>query len=143
MSVGSSEGQGRPQRPVGMTLLCLLLGWLTLSALMNAGFLIPQLGLPLYLTVLMTVLALAYAVTAGAAAVGLWRMRPWGLTAFRAWGLVLLVFMPAFLLVFDVPSQFFASPAEALPLLLAFTAVILLVYWLMHRYVSRRLAPRS
>ena len=143
MSVGSSEEQGGPQRPVGMTLLCLLLGWLTFSALMNAALLIPQLDLPLYLTVLMTALALAYAVTAWAAAVGLWRMRPWGLTAFRAWGLALLLNMAAFLWVFDVPTEFYASPAEALPLLLAFTAVMVLVYWLMHRYIRRRLGPQG
>jgi hypothetical protein len=139
MSVGSSEAQGRPQRPIGMTLFCLLLGWLALGALMNAALLFPQLDLPLY----MTAVALAYAVTAGAAAFGLWRMRPWGLTAFRAWGLALLVSLLAFIWVFDFPSQFYANPAEAMPLFLATTGVIVLVYSLMYLYIRRRLSPRS
>ncbi|MEO3427769.1 hypothetical protein AAFN88_02855 [Pelagibius sp. CAU 1746] len=133
------ENPERPhrKRPLGATLLSLLMGWLTLSAIGNAMvFPAAGIGWPAYFTVL----AVAYAVTAGATAVGLWRMRPWTLTAFRAWGVVLLVLMIVFSFFFQVPQLLKADPVGQGILLVATTGTMVLVYWLMHRYIKRYIA---
>src|SRR3546814_10458015 len=88
MAVCAPGGSAARKRPLGVTLLSLLMGWLTLAAALNAvGFPSQIEGWP----VVITVLTIAYAVTAGATTMGLWRMRPWALTAFRIWGVVLLL----------------------------------------------------
>ncbi len=137
MSREAAKTPGPTKRPIGMTILCLGLGWLTLGALGNAAFLMPVAGFPAP----MIALALAYAATAGAAAVGLWRMRSWGLTAFRAWGVVLLCTMLGMLWTFPLEMLIGERPDEFALLFLATTGVIVLVYWLLHRYIKRRLVP--
>ena len=137
MSREAAATPGPPKRPIGMTILCLGLGWLTLGALGNAAFLMPAVGFPAP----MIALALAYAATAGAAAVGLWRMKSWGLTAFRAWGVVLLCLMVGFLWASPLATIVHGNLVENPLGFLAFIVVMVLVYWLLHRYIKRRLLP--
>ena len=129
--------QPRRKRPLGATLLSLVLGWLTLSALGNAAFLMPVAGFPAP----MIALALAYAATAGAAAAGLWRMKSWGLTAFRAWGVILLCLMVGFLWAPPLATIVRGNLEENPLVFLASMAVMVFVYWLMYRYIKRRLVP--
>jgi hypothetical protein len=77
------------KRPVGLTILALLLGWLALGAF----------GLTLTAETLaelhvrwqrVRLGALVYGLTAVVAAVGLWRQRRWGYLAFLAWIAVML-----------------------------------------------------
>jgi len=113
------------------------MGWLTLAATLNAVVFPSQIeGWPLVITVL----TIAYAVTAGATTIGLWRMRPWALTAFRAWGVVLLLLMAAFLFFMEFWTIIGMQPLEAGPLLAATTGVMVIVYWLLDRYIRRRVA---
>jgi glucan phosphoethanolaminetransferase (alkaline phosphatase superfamily) len=130
----SGSGATR-KRPFGVTLLSLLMGWLTVSAVLNAAVFPAQIeGWP----VAMTVLTLAYAVTAGAVTLGLWRMRPWALTAFRAWGVVLLLTMVAFLYFFGAMMGYEQNPLESGILFVATTGTMALIYWLLHRYIRKR-----
>jgi hypothetical protein len=136
MSMGASGGGAARKRPLGVTLLSLLMGWLTLAAALNAVVFPSQIeGWP----IVISVLTIAYAVAAGATTVGLWRMRPWALTAFRAWGLVLLLLMAAFLFFMEFWTAIGMQPLETGPLFVAFTVTIVLLYWLLHRYIRRRL----
>jgi hypothetical protein len=77
------------KRPVGLTILALLLGWLALGAFvlsltaetlaqLHARWQLVRLG------------ALVYGLTAVVAAIGLWRLRRWGYLAFLAWIAVVL-----------------------------------------------------
>jgi uncharacterized membrane protein (DUF2068 family) len=77
------------KRPVGLTILALLLGWLAIGAFvlsltaetmaqLHARWELVRLG------------ALVYGLTAVVAAIGLWRLRRWGYLAFLAWIAVVL-----------------------------------------------------
>jgi hypothetical protein len=135
MSVDAPGGSAARKRPLGVTLLSLLMGWLTLAAALNTVVFPSQIeGWP----VVITVLTIAYSVTAGATTIGLWRMRPWTLTAFRAWGLVLLLLMACFLFFMEFWTIIGMQPLEAGPLFVIFTVTIVLFYWLLHRYIRRR-----
>ncbi|CAN0438901.1 unnamed protein product, partial [Ectocarpus sp. 13 AM-2016] len=86
------------KRPLGITILSLAMAWLTLSAIGNtAVILIPAYNHPL--PDYFAVFAIAYGVTAAATTAGLWRMKPWTLTAFRAWGAVCLALIIAFFVI--------------------------------------------
>src|SRR5262245_3425729 len=74
------------RRPLGVTISALALGWLALTGVGNAGTRFSS-------EPVLAILAMIYAVTAGAACVGLWRSRPFGLLAFRAWALSLLLML--------------------------------------------------
>lgn len=135
MSLDAPGGSAARRRPLGVTLLSLLMGWLTLAAALNSVVFPSQIeGWP----VVITVLTIAYAATAGATTIGLWRMRPWTLTAFRAWGVVLLLLMAAFLFFFNFWTAIGMQPLEQGTLLLVFIAIAGLIYWLLHRYIRRR-----
>jgi hypothetical protein len=72
------------KRPLGITLLALLLSWLALGAFaltMTAETLAP-LGVRWQLV---RIGALVYGLAAAVAAVGLWRLRRWSYVAFVAW----------------------------------------------------------
>lgn len=126
---------GARKRPLGVTILSLAMGWLTLAAVLNSVMFPAQIeGWP----VVITVLTIAYAVTAGATTLGLWRMRPWTLAAFRAWGVVLLLLMGAFLFFMEFWVIIGMESLEAGPLFVLTTGTIVLVYWLLHRYIRRR-----
>ncbi len=94
------------KRPLGITLLALLLGWLAVGGLM-LGAVSPTLawaGLP---WMVYEIAGLAYAGAATVAAVGLWKLAPWAYHAFLVWvgiaaiagSLPLLTFPP------DEPSR--------------------------------------
>jgi hypothetical protein len=72
------------KRPVGITVLALLLGWLAIGAfvLTMTAEALAELGIRWQLVRLG---ALAYGLCAIVAAVGLWKMRRWGYLAFVAW----------------------------------------------------------
>ena len=118
------------KRPGGITVLCLLLGWLTIGgiangiAILSGSFPMPR-GLGL--------LALAYVLTAGAAVVNLWRMRPYGLIALRAWMAVCLIFFVMFALV--VRDFMLGGYVGGL----AFLLVVLWLFRALDGYVCRRL----
>jgi hypothetical protein len=77
------------KRPLGITVLALLLGWLALGAFaltltaealaeLQRRWQVVRVG------------ALVYGLTAVVAAVGLWKLRRWGYLAFLAWSAVVL-----------------------------------------------------
>jgi uncharacterized membrane protein (DUF2068 family) len=77
------------KRPVGLTIVALLLGWLALGALVLS--LTAEALAELHVRwQLVRFGALIYGLTAAVAAVGLWKRRRWGYFAFLAWGAVLL-----------------------------------------------------
>jgi uncharacterized membrane protein (DUF2068 family) len=90
-------------RPLGITVLSVLLGWLAIAGFGNAiAWNLPSVRamlsqLPTAVSnampdgLLFATLALAYGATATASCVGLWRMRPWAPQAYLAWCIVLLV----------------------------------------------------
>jgi hypothetical protein len=127
------------KRPLGATLICLLLGWLTVAAIFNA-VLLPTLAPPGIFPNYIYVLFGAYAITAGATTVGLWRMKPWALTAFRAWGTVCLVLLVCFLVVFRVDLVIAQDPLGQSIMVGVTTGTMALIYWLLHRYVKRCVA---
>ena len=85
-------------------------------------------------------MAAAYGVTAGATTIGLWRMKPWALTAFRAWGVVLLLLMVGFFFVFRIDLAIDQDPIGQSVLFVIFIGTEGLIYWLLHRYIRRRVA---
>ncbi|WP_340116441.1 hypothetical protein [Pelagibius sp. 7325] len=134
MSAHAPTGSAGRKRPFGVTLLSLLMGWLTLAAALNSVVFPSQIeGWP----VVITVLTVAYAVTAGATTIGLWRMRSWSLTTFSSWGVVLLLLMAAFLFFIDFWTIIGMQPLVAGPHFVIFTVTMVLVYWLLHRYIRR------
>jgi len=90
------------KRPVGLTILALLLGWLAIGAFglsltaetltqLHARWQLVRLG------------ALVYGLTAVVAAVGLWKLRRWGYLAFLAWIAVVLTMVLWWPAVFPQP----------------------------------------
>ncbi len=76
-------------RTKGLTISSLALGWLSLGGVGN-GVLRLSSGEPLYQV--LGALALLYAISAGIASVGLWRMLPVGIVAFRVWAILCFQF---------------------------------------------------
>ena len=85
-------------RPLGITVLSIVLGGLAVAGIGNA--IVWNLGavqsllahiptarpiLPTLRGPYFTVVALGYALSAGAASIGLWRMHPWARNAYAAW----------------------------------------------------------
>jgi uncharacterized membrane protein len=94
--------------------MSLLLGWLAVAGFINAfawkaAALAFDETLPPRLSVFIdaaqswgfTILALAYGLTALAAAIGIWRLRPWMARAFMAWSLAVLTMFTWLLLVWQ------------------------------------------
>lgn len=119
------------KRPFGITLLCLLLGWLTLAGVGNAYLILADqaAGLPFYLGFF----AVAYAITAFVACVGLWRMKRSGLYGLRAWMIVCLG-----MLVAMIPSFGGIALGGVLGIFM-FVLFVAVLFWLVHRYVVSRL----
>ncbi len=130
------------KRPLGVTLLSLAMGWLTFSAFLSAALFLGAFpsAFPGYLANLLAIMAAAYGMTAGATTIGLWRMKPWALTAFRAWGAVCLGQMVAFLILFRFDLVIERDPVPQSIMLVIFTGTVVLIYWLLHRYIKRRVA---
>ena len=89
-------------RPRGITVFSILLGWLAIAGIGNAVVwnvgavqeLWSQMPSSRQLAppggALFTLLLLAYAVSAAASSIALWKMRPWAARAYGAWCLVVL-----------------------------------------------------
>jgi hypothetical protein len=108
------------KRPVGITVLALLLGWLALGAfvLTMTAEALAELQVRWELV---RVGALAYGLTAAVAATGLWKRRRWGYLAFLAWAAVVLT------MVLWWPAIF---PRPIFPWWAAFLWVALMAAWL-------------
>jgi hypothetical protein len=72
------------KRPLGITILTLMLGWLSLAGI-GLALLAPTLARLNVPWGWYRAAALAYAVTALIAAAGLWRLAPWSYSAFIVW----------------------------------------------------------
>ena len=133
------------RRPVGATILSLLLGWLAIAGFANAivwrmAPLAFDQPLPRRLATvvaslqspILTIVALAYGATALMAAIGLWRMRPWMARAFLAWvGVVAVLF--AWMLTIPI-----AEPSTARLLVGAlFGFVVVALLLVLYRYVKQ------
>jgi hypothetical protein len=111
------------RRPLGITIVCLVLGWLTIGAVGNSYLILAgEFGLPWY----HGVLAAAYGVSTLSACVGLWRMNVQGLYWLRAWMIICFVLILATVPVFGIPL------GGALFIL----ALQLVVSWVLNRYVG-------
>jgi hypothetical protein len=75
-------GGGMRTRPVAITISSLVLAWSAIAGVANSAF---RLGSGLAHEQVTGALAVPYAVSAGVAAWGLWRMRRIGVQAFRVW----------------------------------------------------------
>ena len=146
-SASSPEEEKRPERPpashrsvkrpLGITLLSLAMGWLAFAGIANTASIFWSVDSPFpsYLA-LFTV---AYAITAAATMVALWRMRGWAVTAFRSWVAVCVILMLGF-----TASILFADIAREIALLsVGFDALALLVFWLLDRYIAKKVRPRQ
>jgi len=72
------------KRPLGITLLALLLGWLAVGGLLFS-VVTPTLAWANLPWLLYEIVALAYAGTATIAAVGLWKLVPWAYGSYLVW----------------------------------------------------------
>lgn len=114
------------KRPLGFTILALIFGWLAIAGVANV-FVFPF-G-PSFV-----VLALAYAATAGASAIGLWKTRKWATPAVRLWMAVCAIMM----------AWFLAGPFGAGEALreeqIAVVLVLAALFFALDRYVTTKLA---
>ena len=119
------------RRPGGITVLSLILGWLTLGAAGNAHLILTGQfgGFPNYLGVF----AVAYGISALMACVGLWRMKRWGLNWLRAWMLVCLCMIVAM-----APSMYQIA-LDGIFGIAVFFVIVAGLFWLLNAYVARRL----
>ena len=117
-------------RPTGMTVVCLLLGWLTLGATGNAALLLSGLFASLPFPRWLGLFWIAYGVTAGVSTHRLWRMETSGHQWLRAWMAVCVVTGLAMMPVF-VDLAFGGIAATA-----ALLALSLLPLWPLDRYVA-------
>ena len=120
-------------RPRGMTLLCLLLGWLSFAGFANSVVIGSGQMLPI-VPAWIGLLAFAYGVTASVATYKLWRMDGSGLVWFRAWAVVVVLATAAITPIFHE----LAMVGIGQLLFLAFITVV--VIWPLDRYVHRKLA---
>ena len=130
----SSDGRSA-KRPLGVTLFSLALAWLTFAGLANSAtiVLVTDSPFPGYFAIF----TLAYAVTAAATTVGLWRMKAWTKIAFRLWMAVCGTFMAAFASLIGMAQVM----ADAWPGLLSFLALAGVIFWLLDRYIRSRIPP--
>jgi uncharacterized membrane protein (DUF2068 family) len=118
------------KRPTGITIVCLALGWLALAGFVNAFVFLSGIETPMPMYV--GFIAAAYGITALVATIGLWRMQKWGLQSLRAWMLVCVVLLFAFVPVFG----FMQAPPL---MLLLFVTLVASLFWALNRYVSKKL----
>ena len=122
-------------RPFGFALLAFLFGWLTVAGLGNAALQFSQEG-PLYSS-RDGALAVGYAAATGFSTYGLWRVREWVVTSLRLWMLVCAV------LLLWLPVGAFGSlesfpPVWQIVPIVSLIAIISLLFFLLDRYVTRR-----
>ena len=129
-------------RPVGITVLSFVLGWLAIAGIGNAivwnlgavQSLLAQMPTshqipPIFGGLLFTSTALAYGFSAAAACVGLWRMRPWARKAYAAWCVTVLLLGV---------SMALSGTASTVPVGLLFAAGLTAFVALGYRYVARK-----
>ncbi len=118
------------KRPLGITFLCLALGWLAIAGVGNGVFIFSGQfgGMPIYLGLF----AVAYAITAFLAAVNLWRMKEWGVYVLRGWMIVCLAMFMTML-----PTLGHIALGGTLGLV-GFAVVVVLMFWLLNGYVTKR-----
>ncbi len=119
------------RRPIGITVLALILGWLSIGGFGNAWVILGT-DEP-YLPSVLGVLALVYGVVAMALVIGLWRMQPWSIVALRGWMLVCLGTMATFAYTFGVG----AVPLIWWVAVLVFFLFVVALFWWLDRYVQR------
>ncbi|WP_299624440.1 hypothetical protein [Pelagibius sp.] len=112
------------------------MAWLSFAGFANAAVaLFGGIGIwPSYIAIFM----IAYAATSAAVTIGLWRLSPWALAGFRAWGVSCLALMIAMLVHVGFFPLLIERPAEFLPLFLIPSSVMVVLYWLLHRYIRSR-----
>lgn len=96
------------KRPLGITLLALLLGCLALGAFV-LSLTAEALAERQLRWQLVRAGALAYGLTASVAAVGLWKLRRWGYLAFLAWSAVVLTAVLWWPAVFPEPIRWWEA----------------------------------
>ena len=121
------------KRPTGITLLSLVLGWLTMAGIGNGWAVLSGSFAPL--PPVLGYLALAYAATAFTACLGLWRMKNWGLIALRSWMGVCALSLIVFMYIFS--EMVLGGSLGGL----GFLAFVGVLFWLLHRYVSSKFNP--
>ncbi len=139
-----------PSRPPGATTLALILGWLAIGGFGNAvvwrtareSSHVPEASpgwrfLEAMSSPLFTVLALTYGVTALAACVGIWRMRPWMAKAFLIWAFAVATLGAWMILA--IPSELILGGRVAG---FAFVIAVVALLWAGYRYLQR-IAPRG
>lgn len=105
----------KSKRPVGFTILAIMLWWLTFAGVGNAALRIGGMH-PLW--------PLAYAATAFVTGLGLWRNSPWCFHAFLAWsGVVVLLMIAMQWGRFRAPLPLFAGFACLMLILLSTGAI--------------------
>ena len=112
-----------------------MLGWLTLAAVGNAVLLLSGQFEPLPRW--FGLFAIAYGVTAAVSVFKLWKMETSGHQWLRAWMAVCVVMLIAMMPIFvNIALGGIAAMA-------AFLAFVLLLFWMLDRYVSGALARGS
>ena len=136
------------QRPLGITILSLILGWLAVAGFGNAivwnlqivrdlARQIPNSGTASRMPLggpMLTIVLLAYGATAAASCIGLWRMKAWAHRAYLAWCAVVLV---------SGIGMAFLSYAPSLLVGLVFAAGMAGFVSLAYPYISRRIGNHA
>ncbi len=119
------------KRPRGITVICLVLGWLGFAGVANALTIFAGLfePLPTYIGFF----AVAYAITAVVASVLLWQMKQRGLTWLRYWMAACIATMVAIIPSF---GQFALGGYWGLA---AFSVFSLVLLWMLNYYVVKQL----
>lgn len=126
-----TERATESKRSTGITLLCFLLGWLSIAGLGNAWVILT--GRVPNLPVWVGGIALCYGIAAGSACIGLWRMRYWGFRALRVWMCVCGLLLVSFVIVF--PGNVFLGGYWGV---LAFLTMFGGLLFALDRYVGKR-----
>jgi len=109
----------KEKRPIGFTILAIILWWLTLGGIANAA---------LHMGGMHPIWPLAYAVTAFVAALGLWKVKAWAFQAFLAWSTVVVLVM------FVMQHGHFKVP---LPMFIGFACFMLVLLSLGAFYIKK------
>jgi hypothetical protein len=114
------------KRPIGFTILALVLGWLAFAGVGNAIF-GPAQGI-------MRFFAIAYGIAAIMVAIGLWKMKDWAFVAFLTWAGVVVIMM--------IAMQCWEFRI-AMPSFIGFACFVVILLWLLATYVKRTLSRMS
>lgn len=118
-------------RPLGISILCFALGWLSFAGFVNAVLIALNDMLPI--PKWFTLFALAYGVTAFMATLKLWRMDKSGVAWIRGWAAIVILTSFAMIPIF---SDFALGGIGGMLGFVLMTAVLLL---LLDRFVSKKL----